>query len=82
MARFARLIAAALAAVALVNVPAPRPAAAAEGQMAWDVHITLVPTYFDPAETQGLVTPFMLRYALHDALVKPMPYEDLTLKNR
>src|SRR5262245_643667 len=72
MARFTPLFAL-LISLALVDVPAPRPAAAAEGQMTWGVHITLVPTYFDPAETAGLVTPFMLLYALHDALVKPMP---------
>jgi peptide/nickel transport system substrate-binding protein len=48
-------------------------AAAPEGQLTWGIHITLAPTYFDPAETPGLVTPFMILYALHDALVKPMP---------
>src|SRR6266508_6667581 len=32
-----------------------------------------VPTWFDPAETTGVITPFMFLYALHDALVKPMP---------
>ena len=64
----------ALAALLVVALLVPRPAAAApEGQLSWGVHITLVPTYFDPAETAGLVTPFMLLYALHDALVKPMP---------
>src|ERR1043165_4386265 len=42
----------------------PRAAAAPEGQLAWGIHITLVPTYFDPAETQGIVTPFMILYAL------------------
>ena len=31
------------------------------------------PAWFDPAETPGIVTPFMLLYALHDGLVKPMP---------
>src|SRR5215469_279840 len=31
------------------------------------------PTWFDPAETPGLITPFMILYALHDAMVKPMP---------
>ena len=41
--------------------------------MTWAVHISLAPTYFDPAETPGLITPFMVLYALHDALVKPMP---------
>ena len=42
------------------------------GQVTWGVHTTLVPTYFDPAETM-IVTPFMVMYALHDGLVKPMP---------
>src|SRR5713101_6326251 len=47
-------------------------AAAPVGQVTWGVHTTLVPTYFDPAETM-IVTPFMVMYALHDGLVKPMP---------
>ena len=52
----------------------PGPVAAApEGQMTWGVHITLAPTWFDPAETPGIITPFMVMYALHDAMVKPMP---------
>jgi peptide/nickel transport system substrate-binding protein len=49
------------------------PATAADGQMTWGVHISLAPTWFDPAEAPGIITPFMLYYALHDALVKPMP---------
>src|SRR5438034_10116532 len=53
---------------------APLPAAAGpEGQMTWAVHISLAPTWFDPAETPGIGTPWMILYALHDALVKPMP---------
>jgi len=47
--------------------------AAPAGQMTWAVHISLAPTWFDPAETPGIITPFMVLYALHDALVKPMP---------
>jgi peptide/nickel transport system substrate-binding protein len=47
--------------------------AAPDGTLTWAVHISLAPTWFDPAETPGLITPFMLLYALHDALVKPMP---------
>ncbi len=43
------------------------------GQMTWAMHVTIAPTWFDPAETPGLITPFMFLYALHDALVKPMP---------
>src|SRR5215813_8745846 len=48
-------------------------AAAPQGQVTWGIHVTLVPTWFDPAETTGIVTPFMLMYALHDAMVKPLP---------
>ena len=46
--------------------------------MTWGVHVTLAPTWFDPAETPGIITPFMFLYALHDALVKPMPDNRLT----
>lgn len=40
--------------------------AAPEGQMIWGIHISLAPTWFDPAETTGIVTPFMVLYGLHD----------------
>ncbi len=33
----------------------------------------MAPTWFDPAETAALITPYMVLYALHDAMVKPMP---------
>jgi peptide/nickel transport system substrate-binding protein len=49
------------------------PALAADGQIIIAVNISLAPTWFDPAETPGVITPFQLLYALHDALVKPMP---------
>ncbi len=44
----------------------------AASQITWAVHTTLVPTYFDPAETT-IITSFMVLYALHDGVVKPMP---------
>ena len=50
-----------------------RAEAAPEGQMTWAVHISLAPTWFDPAETSEIITPFMVLYALHDAVLKPMP---------
>jgi peptide/nickel transport system substrate-binding protein len=56
----------------LVAVTAPA-VAAPEGTMTWGVHITLASRWLDPAETEGIITPFMVLYALHDALVKPMP---------
>src|SRR5262245_39290261 len=67
----------ALLAIALVCVllgGAAWPAAAApESEMTWAVHVSLAPTWFDPAETPAVITPFMLLYAMHDAVVKPMP---------
>jgi len=64
-----------LMAVVFALLPiAPGPAhAAPEGQMTWALHFSLAPTLFEPAETPGVVSPFMILYALHDALVKPMP---------
>jgi peptide/nickel transport system substrate-binding protein len=49
------------------------PALAAEGTMTWGVHVTLAARWLDPQETEAVITPFMVLYALHDALVKPMP---------
>ena len=54
------------------DAPAGR-ADAPAGQMTWALHFTPAPTLLEPAETPGLVTPFMFLYALHDALLKPMP---------
>src|SRR5262245_22305175 len=46
---------------------------APSGQMTWAVQISLAPTWFDPAETSAIITPFMVLYALHDAVLKPLP---------
>jgi peptide/nickel transport system substrate-binding protein len=62
-----------LVALLLAACLATPAAAAPEGQLTWGVHITLAPTWFDPAETPGIITPYMLMYAMHDALAKPMP---------
>jgi len=63
---------AATLALVLLLVAAPA-VAAPEGELTWAVHISLAPTWFDPAETPSVITPFMMLYAMHDALVKPMP---------
>src|SRR3989454_3023288 len=49
------------------------PHAAPEGTMPGGPHVTLALRWLDPAETEALITPFMVLYAIHDALVKPMP---------
>ena len=59
--------------LALVSVLPHRPAAAAEGQMSFAVHVTLAPRWLDPAETESAITPFLVLYAIHDAMAKPMP---------
>ena len=49
-----------------------------EGEMRWALYVTLAPAWFDPAEVVGVLTPFWVLYAMHDALVKPMPGNLLT----
>ena len=61
-----------VAALLILGVAQPA-TAAPEGTMTWGVHITLASRWLDPAETEGIITPFMVLYGLHDALVKPMP---------
>jgi peptide/nickel transport system substrate-binding protein len=45
------------------------------GELVWAMHVTIAPAWFDPAENGGLITPFGILYALHDAVVRPMPGE-------
>src|SRR5262245_9279105 len=44
---------------------------AGEAVMAWP--ITIAPTWFDPSTAPPQITPFGILYALHDALVRPLP---------
>jgi peptide/nickel transport system substrate-binding protein len=64
---------------AAVIAAVPRQARAAPaGQITIASHISLAPTWFDPAETAGIITPFLLMYAMHDAVAKPMPDGPMT----
>ena len=49
-----------------------------QGEMRWALYVTLSSAWVDPAEVVGVLTPFWVMYALHDALVKPMPGNHLT----
>src|ERR1700730_16132201 len=71
--RRTRLVVAGVLALLAVASPGALATEPAAGQMSWALHFSLAPTLFEPAETAGLITPFMILYALHDALVKPMP---------
>jgi len=48
-------------------------AAGPAGQATYAFHVTLAPRWLDPGETESAITPFKVLYAIHDALVKPMP---------
>jgi peptide/nickel transport system substrate-binding protein len=70
---------ASLAALLLVgSVLAGRAAAAPEGTLAWGLHVTLASRWLDPIDTEAFINQFMVLYAIHDALVKPMPAGDNT----
>ena len=48
-----------------------------EGQLTIAFDTSIAPTFLDPAETPGIATPFVFLYALHDALSKPLPGNDV-----
>ena len=50
-----------------------RAAAAPEGTLTIAMHFTPVTRWLDPGEGESTITPYFLLYALHDALLKPMP---------
>ena len=61
-------------AVLLVALDTPRAfagPAADEAVMAW--HVTIAPSWFDPSTAPPQITPFGMLYAIHDALVRPLP---------
>ena len=66
-----------LAAASAAFGAVPLAQAAEANQLTWGVHVSLAPTWFEPAEASGIITPFMVLYALHDGMVKPMPDKPL-----
>src|SRR4051794_18071546 len=57
----------------LAGMPRPAGATAPGGQLTWAMVVSVPRTWFDPADTQAIMSPYMILYALHDAMVKPMP---------
>jgi peptide/nickel transport system substrate-binding protein len=47
--------------------------ASAGGEVAVSFHVTLAPAWFDPSTAPPQITPFGVLYAIHDALVRPLP---------
>lgn len=60
----------------------PGPGADAQGpdsQITIAFDVSIAPSFLDPSETSGIATPFVFLYALHDALIKPMPGNNMFL---
>jgi peptide/nickel transport system substrate-binding protein len=47
-----------------------------DGQITIAFDASIAASFLDPADTAGLGTPFVFLYALHDALIKPLPGND------
>jgi peptide/nickel transport system substrate-binding protein len=56
MARHSTLVS---AAALILTLALATPAPAAEGQITLAATVSLAPTWFDPAETPGVITPFL-----------------------
>src|SRR5712692_1035688 len=67
-----------LAVLLLLPLFAGSATAVPEGTLTWGVHVTLAARWLDPSDTEAFITPFLVLYAIHDALVKPMPAGDNT----
>ena len=71
--RFARVVTSIFAAVLVVVVIAPTTAQTPAGDLTVSFHVTLAPSWFDPSAAPPQITPFGVMYAIHDALVRPLP---------
>src|SRR5256712_2622140 len=69
--RIVRLFVAAALTLGGVQGVHGQPTPTGEAVMAWPV--TISPTWFDPSTAPPQITPFGMLYALHDALVRPLP---------
>ena len=65
------LVVAALLTLGVAPEVAGQATPAGEVIIAW--HVTIAPTWFDPSTAPPQITPFGMLYALHDALVRPLP---------
>src|SRR6059036_1286215 len=66
--RVASLLTAVLLALAANPAGAAQPG---EAVVAW--HVTLAPSWFDPSTAPPQITAFGMLYAIHDALLRPLP---------
>jgi peptide/nickel transport system substrate-binding protein len=64
-----------LAAVLIIFAVVPEVAAQAPpaGEVVMAFHVTIAPSWFDPSSAPPQITPFGILYALHDAVIRPLP---------
>ena len=62
-----------LAAVLVLSGVTPTKAENPAGDVTVAFHVTLAPSWFDPSAAPPQITPFGVMYAIHDALVRPLP---------
>jgi peptide/nickel transport system substrate-binding protein len=67
-----RIILASLVAVAMLAGLASAQAQP-DGQLTIAFDASIASSFIDPAQTSGLATPFVFLYAIHDAMAKPLP---------
>jgi peptide/nickel transport system substrate-binding protein len=60
-----------IALLCVVTMLASPALAAPEGTLTFGLHYSL--PNLDPADTESIITPYLTLYAIHDALLKPMP---------
>src|SRR3990170_4733737 len=81
MSKLQKLASAAILVFAMI-VGGPGLAAAQtkpEGEMRFALYVTIAPAWLDPGEAPpGFFSSFWLMYGVHDALVKPMPGNNMT----
>src|SRR5438445_12402062 len=69
-----RSLAASLVVAAVLLLAAARPGSAQPaGELSVSFHVTIAPSWFDPSTAPPQITPFGVLYAIHDALVRPLP---------
>src|SRR5262245_47305178 len=73
--RIVALIAIAVVTLGITGVAFAQSGPSGEVVIAW--HVTIAPTWFDPSSAPPQITPFGTIYAIHDALVRPLPNQKM-----
>jgi peptide/nickel transport system substrate-binding protein len=66
-----RIVFVAVAILAMLSGPAGAQSQP-DGQITIAFDVSIAASFFDPADTAGIATPFVFAYAMHDALLKPL----------